>query len=198
MAVVRIPVRIDQASLPSPAFNIWHGRVDALASGATGTSAPLDDMLTTLHDFYLGVIGAMAGGTTITMPSSVVDVSDSYEYGVTTPGNISGGGANTLESGLALTIGWKTSIAGRRGRGRTFLGPMGQGSQDVNGHPTAGTITLVNTAIAALLSDSLSDNGWALGVWGQQTANVKNPKVLRDFTAAKVSTKYAHLRSRRD
>ena len=86
----------------------------------------------------------------------------------------------------------------QRGRGRTFLGPIG----NISGHgmrgPTEATRLVFQGAVDTLISASTGTNGWALGVYGQQNPGVETPRVLRDFTAGTVSNVHGLLRSRRD
>lgn len=192
MPIVRIPVELRNTALPSSAYNIWHARVD-------GFTFQVDTPWDALHTFYTAITSMYAPDTTITFPESVVDVETREEHGVTAPADITTTLGSDELAGVAATLVWKTSVAARRGRGRTFLGPLGSSvfSASTGLINTSVKTTLTNAA-QALVDKSSAGNGWGLGVYGQQDAGVATPKLLRDFVGFKVSDKYAHLSSRRD
>lgn len=197
MAIYRIPVKLESTLLPSPAFNVWHARVDTSAAGFDWVSPT--GPIGALEDFYQALSQSLlAPNLTISFPSSVVDVETADEEPVdaVTPWTTQLG--DWAPPGLAVTVSWKTGSASRRGRGRTFLGPIRTLAIDTSGRLAAGPKADVTTAVNALVATSSGVNGWAIGVYGQQDKGILEPKVLRDITSGVVSGEFAHLRSRRD
>jgi hypothetical protein len=94
--------------------------------------------------------------------------------------------------------GWRTTLAARRGRGRTFLGPLNVDAGSTDGTPSPGALSTINSAAAALIATSSETNDWAFAVYGQQSSGISGVKVARDITAQNVRDVFAVLRSRRD
>ena len=199
MAIVRIPVELTSPALPSPAINVWHARIETAGDLWDGGVQPYSGALGTLHQFYQALLGLFPSDITIKVPNAVVDVQTQEEISADPLPALVGTGVDVAPRGLAVVVGWKTSIRARRGTGRTFVGPLTRsGIETANGTPGSNVITPLATAAQALIDRSAAVNGWALGVWGQETANVPGVNVLRDFTSFKINDKYAHLRTRRD
>lgn len=199
MAIFRIPVEITGGTLPSPAINVWHARAETLGDIAGVGISPYDGPLGALFDFYTVMKSMIPAGMTITIPSQFTDVDTQEEASAdSTIPAITSTGTGSAPPGLAVTVSWKTSIAARRARGRTFVGPLCTAVLQSDGTISEAHLSSVRAACQTLLDDSLAVNGWALGVYGQQSPGLATPKVLRDFTGFKVSDKFAHLRSRRD
>lgn len=197
MAIYRIPITLTNPNMPSPAVNVWHCRTDtSVFTGSDWVSAgqPLGELAT----FYGAIKGYLAQGTVVTFPTQLVEVETAEETSVGAIASISATGTTTAPPGLALVLSWKTGTAARRGRGRTFLGPLTQSMQDANGRPSSAPKGTFLTAAQALLTASAGANGWALGVYGQESKGMPDPKVLRDFTTVTIGNEFAHLRSRRD
>lgn len=197
MPTVRIPVKLTNLNLPSPAFNVWHGRYEFegdLANPGVGQDGLLDH----LHDFYTAVTGLLAQGTTVEFPTLMVDPNTQEEVSAPAYANIVSTSTAAGPAGLAMTVAWKTSLRGRRGMGRTFLGPINPGLVQTDGKLSTGAAAIAQAAADALVTASLGAGGWALGVYGQENKGVAEPKILRDFTRASLSRVPAHLRSRRD
>jgi hypothetical protein len=103
-----------------------------------------------------------------------------------------GGGGNVLPPANCIVVGWRTSGGGRRGRGRTFLGPLDSILLEANGGVVDLELTAIRDAAAALVDASDSFNDGALGVFSP-TGNL-----FRDFVSSAVRDQFAVLRSRRD
>lgn len=199
MAVVRIPVEVQSPYLPSPALNIFHARVDTTGDIPGWGVQPFNGPMGALHRFYTSVAARYPMDCTIVFPTEVVDVTTQEIHGGYDPlPNVASSGTNWGPPGLAITVSWRTSVAARRGRGRTFLGPIAGAAIDTHGSMVDATRGSVQAAVNTLIGESTAANGWALGVWGQQTAGVADVNVLRDFVSGTVQDKFAHLRSRRD
>jgi hypothetical protein len=111
-----------------------------------------------------------------------------------------------MPASQALVVSWRTSLRGRRGMGRTFIGPLNDGNMSNSGLPEASRVATLTAGAQALVDASDTANGWAIGVWGlvdpwndwsvPPPADV--PRVHRDVVSTKVTPKFAVLRSRRD
>lgn len=193
MPILRCPIELKNTSLPSSAFNIWHIRttVDGTDPGPA---------LSALSTWYTALKGYLAPGTTVVFPAALVDVNTDTEQTIASvPATIAGSGTSWTAPGLAVTFSWKTTVRARRGRGRTFFGPLAASTLGSDGRPSGPFLTTANSATTALVADSAGNtNGWAFGVYGQQSAGIAEPKVLRDVTAYAIGSKVAHLRTRRD
>jgi hypothetical protein len=199
MAIVRIPVEIVIPGVPSACVNVWHARVETAGDLEGGGVEPFNGPLGALHTFYTAIKNLYPTAGTITIPEQVVEVSTQEIMGTSDPIPVIGTTGSFMTSpGLAITVGWQTSIAARRGRGRTFIGPLKAGAVQDDGTVHETDKATLTTALTNLLNESKALNGWALGVWGQESANNPTPKVLRDFQGFTVAQKFAHLRSRRD
>lgn len=93
--------------------------------------------------------------------------------------------------------------------GRTFIGPLQNGTLEPNGTVATASLTVLNNAVQALVDSSTSAgvlNEWAIGVYGQEDATPgaspeirrAEPKVLRDITDFRIKDRFSVLRSRRD
>jgi len=192
--IVRIPVEITGPALPDPGMNIWHARI-----GDVDPTFPddVDVVSEWLHTFYGEIAGVYPSGTTISQSGEYVEV------GTSTPQTIAEGagwsvaatgGADPMPAANALMVSWRTSLATRRGRGRTFLGPLVRTLAEPNGTPEEGNRSLVQAKVNALVATSAAatPGGKALGVWSPADA------VLRDFISGNVPNRFGVLRSRRD
>ena len=198
MAVYRIPIELRNGSFPSPMANVWHGRADS--SGAIFDPAQAaGTMLGELQTFYGQCVQMLAAGTTVHFPTEIVDVDTKEETPIQPINPIAATATTIAPKGLSICISWRTSLRARRGRGRTFLGPLsGNFLENSTGAPYAGFRSALQTAVDDLLEASSGVNGWALGVYGQEQPLVDTAHVLRDFTQGVVSDEFTLLRSRRD
>lgn len=198
MAVYRIPIELINSNFPSSMVNVFHGRADD--SGAIfDPGAAAGTMLGALQTFYTGIIGTLAKGTIVRFPTAIVDVASQNETPIQPIADIVSDQTTIAPKGLSLCVSWRTSLRARRGRGRTFLGPMSDGMLEPGtGLPYEPNRLVIQNKVNDLLEASTGVNGWALGVYGQEEARVATPKVLRDFIAGDVSKEFSLLRSRRD
>jgi hypothetical protein len=162
-------------------------------------------LLTYVRGFYTYLVARYPTGTTISL-GTVVEEGTQREI-VPTMSNVTGVGTGSAPQLLAVVCTWKTSIAARRGRGRTFVGPLATSAVQADGTPLDALVTDVKAAAAALVASSMGFGNGALGVYGYSAAktpgkeNPRNPadaKVFRDFTGYAVRDLFASLRSRRD
>jgi hypothetical protein len=203
MPVYRFPVTIDYLGGGGPAVNVWHLRTDT-GGGALGDEQR-QGAADALHTFYRA-LAHQTGGTILILGGGVrvngdfmTDVESDESHHVDFDEVSAAGAQDYAPVNTALVVNWTTTIAARRGRGRTFLGPLSSTNIQNDGTPTGDCVTVVKAAAQALVNDSLSDNGWAFGVYGLETpgGTPDSPKVLRDFTGMRVRDRFAQMGSRR-
>lgn len=200
----RLPVRIDWGGPGSPGVNVWHFRCDD--AFATGLGSAFAAAVDAVHTFYSDLVGGFATGATVTCDQAIRQ-EDQSSLSVDFPKLSAAAGAyDGAPPVLAAVVSWKTSIAARRGRGRTFVGPLQFSAMDHDGTPTANLLTGMTSAAQALVDASTGANGWAIGIYGQQNQAPKGttsaeraalPHVIRDVTGFAIHDKWAILTSRR-
>lgn len=200
MPVYRLPVTLTWDDPGSPGVNVWHLRT----TGGAGDAADRQSAVDSIHEFYGDLATAGSGRPfrheLVITADAVTDVEDQEQSPVDwLQFNVTN---STADAPMVcqLCVSWKTSSVSRRGRGRTFIGPLSREVEDTNGTPTPGAVTTLQNAATALAERNDNINGWAVGVYGLQTAGggPTSPHVLRDITAATVRDTFAILRSRRD
>lgn len=200
MPVYRIPVTTTDPRA-GKCVNVWHMRT---AEDSPVGYAALQNGVDALRTFYGALATMFPTGNTV-LADFAVDVESNKDRPLTWTAVTGSGGTTVAPPHLAVCVSWKTSTRARRARGRTFLGPLGGQTIEGDGTVLTGTLTQVKTAAAALISSSMTDNGWALGVWGLAepapagyTGSTSGlPHQLRDFTGHAVQDKFAVMRSRR-
>lgn len=201
MTIYRVPVNITYTGAGSPGVNVWHIRsTDPWLS----TPAQLQANVTVIRTFY-DALKALFPSTVVFTLGTVTDV-ETQEEAVPTFASVTGTGAvGYAPQALAIVVTWKTVIAARRGRGRTFLGPMSSGTMQTDGSVTDANLTTIRTAATALVTSSLGYANGAIGVWGVTAPRTDPaikykdlPHTFRDVTSATVRDIFGVLRSRRD
>jgi hypothetical protein len=193
MAVYRGTVQVVHPSLGGVGTNTWHCRTVGEFL-ALPESAALQSHTDSLETLYNGFNDVLAGGTVCSFDGSWIRIDDDSSdiHDVDGWTSTSGTSVAPLPPANCLCISWRTPTASKRGRGRTFVGPIGTNVLQADGTPTeALRTTLVGHATAFINTFEGAEDG-AFGVWSQVDS------VLRDFVAASVSNKFAVLRSRRD
>lgn len=209
MSVWRVAPVLTWGGPGSPGANVWHLRIND--AGDLGTAMP--EAITALRAFYNGLAATDWGSNAVGIfptdfsvsLAEVVNVETQEIESVSFPTVQVGNGAADAAQVLQICTTWRTSIAARRGRGRTFLGPLGSHVVSGDGSPQDGALTMIRAQATTLLNASAAANDWAFGVYGLQapapdgTTNYSAlPHVLRDFTGFTVRDQFAVLRSRRD
>lgn len=192
MAVWRATWTLEHPSLGGVGTNTWHARTTAVTD--PGQLIELNALNAQLGALYVDLEGIYAGGTVIAFNGewTRVDGATPDIVGADVNALVVGGTAAPLPPATALCIGWRTSVATKRGRGRTFLGPLNTACLQDDGTPTTATrTTVLDAALAFIDAFDDVDNG-AYGVWSAADS------VLRDFTQGRVADQFAVLRSRRD
>lgn len=191
MAVGRLGVDLTWSGASgSPGVNVWHARaVDVIDPG--GDFAGLAVIVRTFYEALTAI-----------MPSTMTAAFDGEVHGVgadegttwsVAPWSVEGtGGADFMPPANCCIVSWKTNSGGRRGRGRTFIGPLTADATEGNGTPGEPVRDLIGAAADDLIESSDSFDNGALGVYS------RTDSLLRDFTGRDVPNYFAVLRSRRD
>jgi len=191
MPVYRIPVEFTYPNSGGPGVNVWHARTDGVLT--TDVQSAVD----AIHSFYDSLKAYFATGWAATL-GVVTDVATQEGQSPSWATVTSTAATGTVPPALAICVTWKSTSVSRRGTGRTFLGTLNNVTLQTDGTITDSVRTAITTAANTLITASKVDNGWALGVWGQQNPGVPAAKVLRDFNSVLVKDKFAVMRSRRD
>lgn len=194
MAIWRLPIRITDQSLPDPGFNIFHVRT---ADGPF-PEAELNQASGWLEDFYSAMVPVFSSNTDIQFDGTVTEInSDTPRVGEgLTTWKVDGTSTSLpLPPANCVVVGWRTTLATRSGRGRTFLGPIAANASEADGTVTATALSTIRGAAAALVDESTASEVLgvvSLGIWSP-TRNE-----LRDITGTVTHDRFAVLRSRRD
>lgn len=199
MPIVRVPVEITWPGSGSPGVNVWHLRVSDVTVLVDTTNWSAGSALLALSQFYTDISGVIPSDTKFVIGDRMVNVETNEELQNTDIRDQLGtGGTMKLPPSNQIVVGWRSVLAARRGRGRTFIGPLVKGAASDDGTPTPAALTTITDAANALIDASDNVNGWAFGVYGQENIHAPATKVLRDFTRCNVRDTFAVLRSRRD
>lgn len=198
MPTFRLPVSLTLSGMPDQAINVWHFRAND-----GGIDAAFGDAVEAIRGFYsaLAVGTVLANGTTVSAEAA-------QEVGTDQVRAVDWSNITVPESGarapfpMAITVNWRSSSASRRGRGRTFVGPLVGGAVQSDGTVAENTLSAVRAAAAGLVSASvaggISGSAWAVGVYGLETAGgtPASPHVIRDVVGSTVHDRFAWIRSR--
>lgn len=202
MAIYRVPVNIAYTGAGSPGVNVWHVR--STGSFATNPS-DLQGMVTAIRTFYNSLVAYFPTTQSFTL-GTVTDV-ETDEEAVPTWATVTGTTAGGyLPQANCIVVTWKTTVAARRGRGRTFVGPLISTIAQTDGTIVDASRTAFLGAANTLVSTSTAYANGAVGVWGLQNSRAAGdttpydqlPHVLRDVTGASIRDLFGIMRSRRD
>ncbi len=200
MTIWRLAVNLGYTDTTGgPGVNTWHCRDNSVIG-----NADLQPLVDGLHTFYDSITNGGTTGSsgfqrnmTISLAEAVnVETSEvtAVDWDTITVPNV-GASAPPV---LAQIITWRSSVAARRGRGRTFLGPLSSAALEANGTPSEDVRSTILAAGNALISDFSGPDVGAFGIYGRQAAGGAGAHVLRDFVSCSVPNEFAVLRSRRD
>lgn len=204
MTIYRIPVETSWSGPGTPGVNVWHARVDGAGGALPGGG--LQGAVDSIHAFYKEIDTSSRGSHrfwaagTLFQLGQVVDV-DTQEVASARFDPIgTEGGVGDAPHAAQIVVGWRSTIAARRGQGRTFLGPLAAQTVAADGSIEVNSRNWVLWAAQGLVARNKSDNGWGLGVYGLEAPKKQggSGRVLRDFTGASVNMQFSVLRSRRD
>lgn len=201
MSILRVPINITFPGAGSPGANIWHIRTGSNVFATELTEATA--LVGYISSFYFAVANYLPNGVAINI-GTVTEEGTQREVVVPFTAR-AGAGSGSAPQALCAVVTWKTSIAARRGRGRTFVGPLHTVSVQSDGTITDSVRTAILSAANALVSSSVAYGNGAVGVWGYDAAKPQgqprdpsDPKVFRDFVGCTVRDVFGILRSRRD
>lgn len=194
--VQRIRATISWPSVGGPGVITLYTRSTGLENGPTAdlTSSRLQNALTAGVTLFTGGTVFRSDSFVDTIDPATGVITDSNDV---TPWTVTGTNSGVLAPlATMVCVTWKTAavIAGRRVRGRTFLGPLAQNTDDNDGTPASATLTAANA-----LGDAWTDNGLTdtfAVVWHRPVSGAGG--TAEDITAHQVRDKFAVLRSRRD
>ena len=143
-------------------------------------------------------------GTTATVQPNIDVIADTNgdlvgSFGITPPAVVTGtGAAQTGPTQVMVGVRWLTStfINGRRGQGRTFMGPIGSQATDFP-TPQAAEVALVNAYVVGVLTASVPAAVAPAAVWSRPTSPGGGGSST-PITAGQCAPQFYTLRSRRD
>jgi hypothetical protein len=132
-----------------PAYNIHHIQIDTLSL------TDMNNVNVALKNFYDAMKAYIPSSVNVTVGSSVVQVSGGPPTIIpVAPLTLNGTDTSGNEPPqCAVVISWRSSLATREGRGRTFFGPVGAAGSTNFGVPQFVFSTLLQTKATALISD---------------------------------------------
>lgn len=190
MPVFRTQVRLNFQAGRLVGTNTWHLRTNGTLNGGQ-----IAEIRSALLAFYTGVASAVPTSHVSSWDGFFTEIATGspgvQEVGATfsVPGT---GGANYGAAANMACVSWRSTLAARSGRGRTFIGPLSVTALQGDGTLSTTPLTALRNAAQALVSTSASANGWGIGVWSEKDG------VLRDIVASQVTDSVAILRSRRN
>jgi hypothetical protein len=203
MAIFRVPINITFPGAGSPGVNVWHIKTnDANLSTELTQANALIGYMRTLYD----AIKIYYPATTVLSLGTVTEELTSREI-TPTMASVTGTGTGSAPQLLALVVTWRTNVASRRGRGRTFLGPLATAAMQSDGTPSATLLTAAGDAAQALITSSQAYLNGQIGVYGYEDPKTPgklnprdptDPKIFREFTGRSIRDLFGSLRSRRD
>lgn len=201
MAIFRVPIVLTFPGAGSPGANIWHIRTVDPSFATELTQA--NTLIGYIRTLYAATAAYFPNGWTAQL-GTVVEEGSQREI-VPTMASVAGSGSGSSPQMLAIVCTWKTTIAARRGRGRTFLGPLATAATQTDGTITDSVRTSFNTYTQGLVDSSVAFGNGAVGVWGYENPwtgtgprPAGQPRVFRDFTGRNIRDVFGILRSRRD
>jgi hypothetical protein len=164
----------------------------------------LQAAIDSIHGFYGDIWGGGASNgmraelTAAAEFATEVDTQEQRE--VDFPTLTVGGSSSDAPPVLQAVISWKTSSASRRGRGRTFMGPLSFGALEADGTLSDTFLQVLSGAAAGYVARSQAADDWFSGVYGLATSGggPGAPHTIRQLTGFKIRDTLAVLRSRRD
>lgn len=192
MVVARIPIDLTWThGSGSPGVNVFHCRYGGDFDSESGT---LQGFIDALEDFYGAVAQYLPNTLTVRFNGEVTGLGTNAGDTVSKdPWQVVGGGsAGAISTALQMIIDWKTQSGGRRGRGRTFVGPLYGTVGGVDGLPAPAAVAHFQEKANDLIGGFDGSFDGAFAVWSRKDG------IARDITQAVVPRKFGVLRSRRD
>ena len=172
--------------------NTWHFRTD----NPIGIEDEPDTIMGWVRQFYTALAPQFPNTSTWTWNGEISEVGAQPTFAPTrTPWTVTGSNSQAgygPSAGMACVT-WRTELATRSGRGRTFMGPLSFTTvQNTDGSLGPSALAAFRAAANALVSSSnTNDNVGAIGVYSPTQG------IFRDIVGATVTDQVAVLRSRR-
>lgn len=193
MGVFRVRIALAFAAGGRSGSNSWCVRT----IGGSDTADVAAAVNGAIKPFYTTVAGSVPSASTFKWDGTATELGTTTPSLLTpsSPWTVTGtvpGSNYTAAAGMACVT-WRTSLATRRGRGRTFIGPLASGVVEADGSLGAANLTQFNTAISALVAYNNNDLSiGSVAVWSTADG------VARDIVGGTITDQVAILRSRRD
>lgn len=155
-------------SSTGPFYNIMHVSVP---NDDPATATAITGLFTT---FYTAIKGIFTTASSLQPAAKIVRVDvDPAVYIPNTPGSVAGTQSVTwAPAQICMVLSWRTAIATRHGRGRTYLGPLGAATLSGNGDLSAALALAAQNAGTALIAGVKSFDAAAfLAVWQRPKRN---------------------------
>lgn len=191
MSVFTLPVRLTFPVGSGGGTNTWHIRV----SQPVDQDVKIKQAAGWIKDFYTQFAPRLCTGTKIDWDGSYRNADGTPTDGGQTDGAWhldAGGGDGSGPAPAMVCVTWKSSVASRSGRGRTFVGPLAPNAFQGDGTLDAGLLAAVRQGADMLIASSKGNlDGTAVCVYS------KLQNIARDVVGQNVNDKVAVLSSRR-
>lgn len=190
MAIYRMTVKTSFPGGSTQGTNTWHFRSTSVPVPPTPTPTAM------VKNFYDALKAQFGLTYKWTWDGTIQEVGNATPalLPVMTPWTVqgsSGGNSDSGPAGVGLCVTWRSTVANRSGRGRTFIAPLPAAWYQTDGTLLDANLTIVRTAAAALVSASLSDGNGAIAVYSPKD------NLSRDVAGATITDAPAFLSSRR-
>lgn len=172
--------------------NVWHVRKpDPLADDPT-LQPPCD----AIAAFYASLKTQFGSTYSWTWDGSATEVGTATPHlvgGLTGFSHVGSAGGNTSSgpAGVGLCVSWRSSLASRRGRGRTFITPLPTEKWQTDGTLDDTFLATVRGYAAALVTASRGLGNGAVGIWSPTDS------LFRDVVGSSINDRAAWLSTRR-
>ena len=190
MALYRAVVNLGFAIGSAGGTNTWHLRTLAADPDGSDTAGLMDLVKT----FYIAAGDQVPSAYTWSWDGTVQEIATTAPSVVATspPWTVNGTATGSYTGAPSMSVvTWRSELATRSGRGRTFIGPLAALAVESNGTLSATPLAQLRNAATNLVNSSVGFANGALVVWSE------TDQLARDFVAFSVTDQVAVLRSRR-
>lgn len=189
MALIRTQVRWTFPAGSGGGVNTWHMRTQ---DSPGGYQADVEALMEIVRTFYTSVMAICPSSSTVAWDGSAQEIGAAPEFQEPSPAWSVGGIGTGYGAAAGMgCVTWYSTLANRRGRGRTFIGPIASAAVEGDGTLTSAALSALRNGAAGLVSSSQSAVAGSIGVYSQRD------RLLRDIVGARVTDEVAILRSRR-
>jgi hypothetical protein len=178
--IYRLSARWENNLTGDDIVNVWHFRQDEI----TILDTPGEDLVQAFVTECIPVYAALVAASYTLNLFSVRQVEggeEIYEEAVSHPGT-RGTAATQLPSTVACVLSWKTGLAGRRRRGRTYMPVTVEGDLDTGQFIAAyldGVDAFALNMIDDMATGTVGHAAWAFGIWSApQTVPLPTPPTM--------------------